>query len=265
MDLSGFGLGLVLLLIGIFWLYSGLKKRKLAKLKEKFFKQNGGMLLQQHQVSLHKSGGATRIYTLEELQKATNNYDESQIIGQGGNGTVYRGVLPHENKIIAIKKSKVVDINQIEQFINEVVILTQINHKNVVKLLGCCLETQVPLLVYEFISNGTLYQHIHNKSNGGTVLSKFSWYNCLRIATEISRALAYLHSAASIPIIHRDVKSTNILLDDNYSAKVADFGASRLIPLDQTQVSTIVQGTLGYLDPECYQTGKLTEKSDVNL
>ncbi|KAL5707285.1 hypothetical protein ACHQM5_025351 [Ranunculus cassubicifolius] len=264
MELSGFCIGVLLLLIGIFFLYSGLQKRKLAQLKERFFKQNGGLLLQQHEISVHKSGGgATRIYTAEELQKATNNYDETHIIGRGGNGTVYKGVLAPDNKIIAIKKSKIVDETQIEQFINELVILTQINHKHVVKLLGCCLETQVPLLVYEFISNGTLYQHIHSRENGGTVLSIFSWYNCLRIATEVSNALAYLHSAASIPIIHRDVKSTNILLDDNYSAKVADFGASRLIPLDQTQVSTLIQGTMGYLDPECYQTGMLTEKSDV--
>ncbi|CAL5386742.1 unnamed protein product [Camellia sinensis] len=130
-------------------------------------------------------------------------------------------ILP-ENKIVAIKKSQMVDESQIEQFINEVVVLSQINHRNMVKLLGCCLETQVPLLVYEFITNGTLFEHIHNQSKA----SNISWENRLRIAAKTTRVLLYLHSAALIPIIHRDVKSTNILFDDNYTAKVLDFGAS---------------------------------------
>ncbi|KAL7263074.1 hypothetical protein ACSBR1_001283 [Camellia fascicularis] len=130
-------------------------------------------------------------------------------------------ILP-KNKIVAIKKFQMVDESQIEQFINEVVVLSQINHRNVVKLLGCCLETQVPLLVYEFITNGTLFEHIHNQSKA----SNISWENRLRIAAKTARVMLYLHSAASIPIIHRDVKCTNILFDDNYTAKVLDFGAS---------------------------------------
>ncbi|CAL5384703.1 unnamed protein product [Camellia sinensis] len=255
----GFAVGGTVVLASSSWLYWIFRKRKLIKLREQFFRQNGGLMLQQQLSRQDKpTQELIKIFTSEELKQATNNYDESRIAGRGGFGIVYKGILP-ENKIVAIKKSQMVDESQIEQFINEVVVLSQINHRNVVKLLGCCLETQVPLLVYEFITNGTLFEHIHNQSKA----SNISWENRLRIAAETAGVLSYLHSAASIPIIHRDVKSTNILLDDNYTAKVSDFGASRLVPLDQNQLATVVQGTFGYLDPEYMLTSQLTEKSDV--
>uniref|UniRef100_A0A2N9FEH8 Protein kinase domain-containing protein n=1 Tax=Fagus sylvatica TaxID=28930 RepID=A0A2N9FEH8_FAGSY len=253
---AGVGICFIAMLVGSSWLYLVAKKRKLIRLKEKFFKQNGGLFLEQQLSRQEASTKTTKIF-VEELKKATNNFDVSRIIGQGGFG-VYKGFLLN-NRIVAIKKSKTIDQGQIEQFINEVVVLTQINHRNVVELLGCCLETQVPLLVYEFVTNGTLFKHIHHKSN----TSPLPWEIRLRIAIQTADALSYLHSEASTPIIHRDVKSTNILLDDNYNAKVSDFGASRLVPLDQTQVATMVQGTLGYLDPEYLLTSQLTEKSDV--
>ncbi|KAI3781634.1 hypothetical protein L2E82_11653 [Cichorium intybus] len=253
----GMGFGFMAILVGITWLYFGVKKRNLIKLRRKLFQQNGGLLLKQRIISNEGSVDSTKVFTAEDLEKATNNYAEDRILGRGGYGTVYKGIFS-DGRVVAIKKSRVMDETQIEQFINEVIILTKVNHRNVVKLLGCCLECEVPMLVYEYVSNGTLFNHIHDKG-----ANWLSWDNRLRVAAESAGALSYLHSATSTPVIHRDVKSANILLDDNYTTKIADFGASRLVPIDQTQVTTLVQGTLGYLDPEYFHTSQLTEKSDV--
>ncbi|ONI11231.1 hypothetical protein PRUPE_4G094100 [Prunus persica] len=250
---------LLVLLIGISWIYWGMHRRRLMKLKEKYFKENGGLLLQQQLASQGSSMETTKIFAAEALEKATDNYHESRVVGEGGYGIVYKGIFA-DNKVVAIKKSKVGVPAQKEQFVNEVIVLSQINHRNVVRLLGCCLETPVPLLVYEYITNDTLFHHIHGKKSEGLSLS---WELRLKIAAETAGALAYLHSSTSTPIIHRDVKSMNILLDDNYTAKVSDFGASRLVPMDQTQETTLVQGTRGYLDPEYLHSNRLTQKSDV--
>ncbi|XP_057491905.1 wall-associated receptor kinase-like 22 isoform X2 [Actinidia eriantha] len=250
--------GALLLLIAAWRSYKLIKKRNDVKRRQKFFKKNGGFLLQQQLSSADGRVEKTKLFDSKELEKATDHYHENRILGRGGQGTVYKGMLS-DGRIVAVKKSTIVDEGKVDQFINEVVILSQINHKNVVKLLGCCLETEVPLLVYEFISNGTLFEHIHDPSEDFPL----SWEMRFRIAIEIAGALSYLHCAASIPIYHRDIKSTNILLDDKYKAKVADFGTSKSLNIDQTHFTTLVQGTFGYLDPEYFQSSQFTEKSDV--
>ncbi|CAN1251697.1 Wall-associated receptor kinase 2 [Linum perenne] len=191
-------------------------------------KNNGGMLLQHQRV---------RIFKESELSKATNNYDSDHFLGEGGFGHVYKGILSDDNNTpVAIKKpkgsmDKAQSINQ--EFQHEIAVVSQVNHINVVKVVGLCLETKLPILVYEFIANGTLFDHIHKQRS--RVMS--TWPQRLRIATEIAQALDYLHSLANPPIIHGDIKSTNILLDSEFRAKVSDFGASVLISPDQKPYS----------------------------
>ncbi|KAL2456210.1 Wall-associated receptor kinase 3 [Abeliophyllum distichum] len=228
-------------------------RRRLTKQKEKFFKQKGGFLLKDY-----LANKTIRNFTAKDISRATNNFDDGNLIGRGGYGTVYKGILP-DYRVVAIKKWRTFNERNIELFINEVIFLSQINHRNVVKLLGCCLETQVPLLVYEFLTNGTLFNHIHDP----IFASSFSWEMRIKIAAETASALEYLHSATSTPIVHSDVKITNILLDQTYTAKVDNFSISRLFPVDVSELSTLVKGTVGYLDPEYFESNQLTKKSDV--
>jgi len=224
-EFVGVSAGVFLLGFTCFWLYLGHQKRKLIRAKQKFFEQNGGMLLQQQMRSYDRAGAAAtgfKIFSKEELDKATNGFAADRVLGRGGHGIVYKGVL-EDKRVVAIKKSKMMEEAETREFAREMFILSQINHRNVVKLLGCCLEVEVPMLVYEFVSNGTLYHYIHDKdSNADTSLD-----TRLRIAAESAEALAYMHSSASPPILHGDVKTANIL------------------------------------DPEYLMTCQLTDKSDV--
>ncbi|KAL6858854.1 hypothetical protein ACP4OV_017856 [Aristida adscensionis] len=252
----GASIGTLVLVVTISSAYMMHQKRRFAAVKKRYFKQHGGLLLFEEMKS--KQGLSFILFTKNELEEATDKFDDRNVLGKGGNGTVYRGIL-NDKRVVAIKKCKLINERQEKEFGKEMLILSQVNHRNVVKIYGCCLEVEVPMLVYEFIPNGTLYQLIHGRPQG----SRVSLTTRLKIAHETAEALAYLHSWASPPIIHGDVKSPNILIDENYTAKISDFGASTLAPTDEAQFVTFVQGTYGYLDPEYMQTSKLTSKSDV--
>ncbi|XP_017971750.1 PREDICTED: LEAF RUST 10 DISEASE-RESISTANCE LOCUS RECEPTOR-LIKE PROTEIN KINASE-like 1.1 [Theobroma cacao] len=197
------------------------------------------------------------IFTYSELVEATNNFDDEKELGDGGFGTVYYGKL-RDGREVAIKRLYQHNCRRLEQFINEVEILTRLRHKNLVSLYGCTSRrSRDLLLVYEFIPNGTVADHLHGDRAQSGLLT---WPIRMSIAIETASALAYLHTS---DIVHRDVKTNNILLDDNFSVKVADFGLSRLFPHDVTHISTAPQGTPGYVDPEYHQCYQLTGKSDV--
>ncbi|XP_073110321.1 LEAF RUST 10 DISEASE-RESISTANCEUS RECEPTOR-LIKE PROTEIN KINASE-like 1.2 isoform X3 [Elaeis guineensis] len=208
---------------------------------------------------LGKTGYQTTIFTYEELEEATNGFSASKELGDGGFGTVYKGKL-RDGRVVAVKRLYEHNYKRVEQFMNEVEILSRLHHQNLVSLYGCTSRhSRELLLVYEYVPNGTVADHLHGpRAQEGAL----TWPIRLNIAIETADALGYLH-AVEPQIIHRDVKTNNILLDNSFHVKVADFGLSRLFPLDATHVSTAPQGTPGYVDPEYHQCYQLTDKSDV--
>ncbi|XP_047320333.1 leucine-rich repeat receptor protein kinase HPCA1-like [Impatiens glandulifera] len=199
-----------------------------------------------------------KAFTFEEVKKYSNNFSEANDIGSGSYGKVYIGTLPN-GKMIAIKRAMKGSMQGAVEFKSEIELLSRVHHKNVVSLVGFCYDRSEQILVYEYILNGTL-----KDSLSGQLGFKLDWARRLRIVLGAARGLQYLHELVDPPIIHRDIKSNNILLDDLFNAKVADFGLSKAIGNpDQTHITTQVNGTMGYMDPEYYMTNQLTEKSDV--
>ncbi|XP_015867127.1 proline-rich receptor-like protein kinase PERK15 isoform X1 [Ziziphus jujuba] len=197
------------------------------------------------------------IFTYEELEMATNDFSPDNLLGQGGFGFVYKGVLPN-GTAVAIKQLKAGSVQGEPEFWAEVEVVGRVHHRHLVSLVGYCVSSDQRLLVYEFVPNNTLEFQLHG--NGRPTMN---WPTRMKIALGSARGLAYLHEDCQPKIIHRDIKAANILLEHNFEAKVADFGLAKFCPDPDTHVLTRIMGTVGYIAPEFVRTGKLTYKSDV--
>ncbi|XP_008233513.1 PREDICTED: wall-associated receptor kinase 3-like [Prunus mume] len=214
-----------------------------AQLEKELVKSNGSVKL------------ATRKFTEKELEEATSKYDDSRTIATGEHGKVYKGILP-DKRVVAVKEFK-----SESRFRTEFEVLSRIKHRHVVRLLGYCIDSRQHTLVYDFINNDTLYKHIQEKNEGSSTLS---FELRMKIAAEIAAALAYMHSSTcNSQIIHLNVNSKRILLDENYMARLAYFREAKFVLQGTTHVEGTVRGSSGYLDPESIQSNTLSEKNDV--
>lgn len=195
-------------------------------------------------------------FTLRELQVATDGFSKANVLGEGGYGIVYKGRLA--NGTMVAVKSLLNNMGQAErEFRVEVEAIGRVRHKNLVRFLGYCMEGTHRMLVYEYVDNGNLEQWLHGSS------SSLTWENRMRIIVGTAKALAYLHEALEPKVVHRDIKSSNILIDSQWNAKVSDFGLAKLLGAGKSHVTTRVMGTFGYVAPEYASTGLLNERSDV--
>ncbi|KAI3991787.1 hypothetical protein MKX01_038185 [Papaver californicum] len=196
------------------------------------------------------------LFTYEELLEVTDGFSDRNLLGEGGFGCVYKGNLA-DGREVAIKQLKIGGSQGEREFRAEVETISRVHHRHLVSLVGYCISDNQRLLIYDFVPNNTLYFHLHGEN------SAMDWATRLKVATGAARGIAYLHEYCHPRIIHRDIKSSNILLDNNFDALVSDFGLAKLALDANTHISTRVMGTFGYLAPEYASSGKLTEKSDV--
>ncbi|VFQ91886.1 unnamed protein product [Cuscuta campestris] len=197
-------------------------------------------------------------FKYETLEKATNYFDPSTKLGQGGAGSVYKGTLG-DGRIVAVKRLFFNTRQWVDEFFNEVNLVSGIEHKNLVKLLGCSIEGPESLLVYEFVPNKSLAYYLFDENRVKTL----TWRERFSIVVGTAEGIAFLHEGTATRIIHRDIKTSNVLLDENFCPKIADFGLARCFAADKTHLSTGIAGTLGYMAPEYLVKGQLTEKADV--
>ncbi|OAY83306.1 Receptor protein kinase TMK1, partial [Ananas comosus] len=214
---------------------------------------------------VHVVEAGNMVISIQVLRNVTNNFSEENILGRGGFGTVYKGEL-HDGTKIAVKRMEAagaMGTKGLNEFKSEIAVLTKVRHRNLVSLLGYCLDGNERLLVYEYMPQGTLSRHLFDWKEEG--LKPLEWKKRLSIALDVARGVEYLHSLAHQSFIHRDLKPSNILLGDDMKAKVADFGLVRLAPADGKccSVETRLAGTFGYLAPEYAVTGRVTTKADV--
>ncbi|CAK7357550.1 unnamed protein product [Dovyalis caffra] len=206
--------------------------------------------------------GTPREFSFQDLKKATNNFDEKHKLGQGGYGVVYKGVLSKENIQIAVKKFSRDNIKGQDDFLSELTIINRLRHKHLVRLLGWCHKNGMLLLVYDYMPNGSLDAHIFHEAEENTILE---WNLRYRIISGVASALHYLHNEYDQTVVHRDLKASNIMLDSEFNARLGDFGLARALENEKTSYAELegVPGTIGYIAPECFHTGKATRESDV--
>ncbi|KEH38591.1 LRR receptor-like kinase [Medicago truncatula] len=201
----------------------------------------------------------TGYYSLRQIKVATNNFDPKNKIGEGGFGPVYKGVLS-DGAVIAVKQLSSKSKQGNREFVNEIGMISALQHPNLVKLYGCCIEGNQLLLVYEYMENNSLARALFGKPEQRLNLD---WRTRMKICVGIARGLAYLHEESRLKIVHRDIKATNVLLDKNLNAKISDFGLAKLDEEENTHISTRIAGTIGYMAPEYAMRGYLTDKADV--
>uniref|UniRef100_A0A1D1ZA75 Putative LRR receptor-like serine/threonine-protein kinase At1g56130 n=1 Tax=Anthurium amnicola TaxID=1678845 RepID=A0A1D1ZA75_9ARAE len=200
-----------------------------------------------------------RIYSLKELKHATEAFSPANKIGEGGFGSVYKGRL-RDGTIAAIKVLSSESKQGVQEFLSELKTIANIVHENLVELLGCCVEENNRILVYNYLVNNSLAQTLLVQGHSGLT---FNWRNRTKICIGVARGLAYLHEEVKPYVVHRDIKASNILLDKDLTPKISDFGLAKLFPANKTHISTRVAGTIGYLAPEYALRGHLTRKADI--